>query len=288
MTLKDLEAHFAGALSSSYGREEAHAIFLMAIDHLLGYKRTDYILKKTELLTDRQWLQLKSLLTELQSGKPIQYVLGETVFYGLPFKVNPSVLIPRPETEELVEWVLESTALDAAISTRLRLIDIGTGSGCIAVSLKKNLPAAEVFALDVSQAALDTAKANALLNGVDVTFISADIRQFGSGQKFDVVISNPPYVTLQEKEQMLDHVLDHEPHLALFVSNEDPLIFYEAIADFSWNTLRDMGLLFFEINEYLAKETIELLKAKSFTNIELKKDMQGKDRMIKCSKGTAV
>lgn len=288
MTLKDLELHFDSALSGIYGKEEAHAIFLTAIEHLLGYKRTDYIFKKTALLTDVQLLALKDVLAQLLTGKPLQYVLGETVFYGLPFTVNPSVLIPRPETEELVEWVLESMALERVAGTGLQLMDIGTGSGCIAVSLKKNLPDAEVYALDVSEAALDTAKANALLNNVVVNFIQADIRQFGTGQKFDVVLSNPPYVTVKEKEQMLDHVLAHEPHLALFVSDEDPLVFYAAIADFAWNTLRDMGLLFFEINEHLAKETIELLTAKSFTNIVLRKDMQGKDRMIRCQKLAAL
>lgn len=288
MTLKDLEAHFVGALSKDYGREEAYTIFLMAIEQVLGYQRTAYIGKKAAVLGDEQLFTLNGILNELRLGVPIQYVLGETVFYGLPFKVNPSVLIPRPETEELVEWVLESTALEAAAGSRLRLIDIGTGSGCMAVSLKKNLPAAEVFALDVSEAALDTARANALLNQVDIEFIQADIRQFGTGQKFDLVLSNPPYVRVMEKAQMQDHVLEHEPHLALFVSNEDPLVFYEAIAGFAWNTLRDMGLLFFEINEHLYEETVELLKAKSFTNIELKKDMQGKNRMVKCRKMAAV
>ncbi|ACU04380.1 peptide chain release factor N(5)-glutamine methyltransferase [Pedobacter heparinus] len=288
MRLQDLSAHFNAALSGAYGEEEADAIFLMAIGHVLQYKRTDYILRKTEELDSKELFILQNILTELQSGKPLQYVLGETVFYGLPFKLGPSVLIPRPETEELVAWVLESTALEAVTGAALRLIDIGTGSGCIAISLKKNFPEAEVSALDVSEAAIDIAGSNALLNEVDIKFIQADIREFTTKQKFDVVVSNPPYITLKEKEQMQDHVLNHEPHLALFVSNEAPLVFYEAIADFAWTTLSGRGLLFFEINEHLGKETVELLEAKSFTDIILKKDMQGKDRMIRCRRAAVV
>jgi release factor glutamine methyltransferase len=283
-----MEVHFNAALRGIYGKEEAQAIFLIALDHVLQYKRADFLLKKAEKLSAVPLVELQKILLELQSGKPVQQVIGETVFYGLPFKVSPAVLIPRPETEELVEWILESTGLDQATGSRLRLIDIGTGSGCMAVSLKKHLPSAEVFALDISEDALEVAKANALLNKVSIDFIQADIRQYGSAQRFDVVLSNPPYITLGEKKEMANHVLDHEPHLALFVPDERPLVFYEAIADFAWNSLSDMGLLFFEINEHLAKETIEMLQAKSFTNMELKKDMQGKDRMIKCSKGMVV
>lgn len=282
MKLKDLAGRFADSLAEIYGPDEAHAIFLVAIGSVLQYSRADYLLKKEERLQDGQVTRFQNILTELQGGKPVQYVVGETFFYGMPFKVNPSVLIPRPETEELVEWVIESTALAAVTGSGPRIIDIGTGSGCIAISLKKNLPATEVFAMDISEAAIDLATDNAALNQVDVHFLKADIRDFVTRQKFDVIVSNPPYIRLCEKEQMQNHVLDHEPHLALFVPNEKPLVFYEAIADFAWATLSDFGLLFFEINAELGKETIEMLAAKSFTDIELRKDMQGKDRMIKC------
>lgn len=283
MKLKDFARHFTVVLNDIYSEEETHAIFLIVIEHVFGYNRVAYLLKKEEIPTPEQLINLQKILAELQSGKPVQYVLGETIFYGLHFKVNPSVLIPRPETEELVEWVMESCALADVTGSTLRIMDIGTGSGCIAVSLKKNFAFAEVFAMDISEDAMETASANATLNEVDIHFIKADIREFYSHKKFDVLVSNPPYITLKEKEQMHDNVLAHEPHLALFVSNEKPLVFYEAIADFAWATLSDMGLLFLEINEHLAKETIEMLTIKSFINIELKKDMQGKDRMIKCS-----
>lgn len=282
MKLKDLAGHFADNLGEIYGPDEAQAIFFVAISSVLQYNRVDYLLKKNETLQEEQVTRFEGILAELQSGRPIQYVIGETFFYGLPFKVNPSVLIPRPETEELVEWVIESTALAAVTGSGPRIIDIGTGSGCIAISLKKNLPATEVFALDISKASIEVASANAALNQVDIHFIQADIRDFATRQKFDVIVSNPPYITLREKEKMEDHVLEHEPHSALFVPNEKPLVFYEAIADFAWATLSDFGLLFFEINADMGKETIEMLAAKSFINIELKKDMQGRDRMIKC------
>lgn len=285
MKLQDLATLFNTSLQHIYGEEEAHAIFLIALEAVLGYRRADYLHKKTEPLGNEQLAKLQNILAELETGKPIQYVLGETIFYGLPFKVNPSVLIPRPETEELVAWALESCALATATGSELRMIDIGTGSGCIAISLKKNLPSATVSALDISEAALSVASANAALNEADINFIKADIREFSTNQKFDIVISNPPYITLKEKEQMHNNVLSHEPHLALFVADEKPLEFYESIADFAWQTLSDMGLLFFEINEYLSNETIEMLKLKSFINIELKKDMQSKNRMIKCQRG---
>jgi release factor glutamine methyltransferase len=284
MKLKDLAGQFADSLGKMYGPDEAHAMFFVAIGSVLQYGRADYLLKKEEKLEEGQLIRLQNILTELQNGKPVQYVIGEAFFYGLPFKVSPSVLIPRPETEELVDWVIESTALATATGSGLRIIDIGTGSGCIAVSLKKNLPATAVSALDISDAAINVASANAALNQVDIHFIQADIRDFITPLKFDVIVSNPPYIRLQEKEQMQNHVLDHEPHLALFVPNEKPLVFYEAIADFAWAALSDFGLLFFEINADLGKETVKMLVAKSFINIELRKDMQGKDRMIKCQR----
>ncbi|WP_316814605.1 peptide chain release factor N(5)-glutamine methyltransferase [Pedobacter nyackensis] len=284
MKLKDLAEQFNHSLGDIYGPEEGYAIFLLTIDNVLGYNKSQYLLKREEVLKGEQLDKLHGVLAELKSGKPLQYVLGETEFYGLPYKVSPAVLIPRPETEELVEWVIESCALAETTGSGLRIIDIGTGSGCIAISLKKHLPASRLSALDVSKEAIEVAKANATLNQLDINFINDDIRTFTSNQKFDVIVSNPPYITVREKEDMHNNVLDHEPHLALFVANEKPLEFYEAIADFAWLTLSDMGLLFFEINEHLGKEMIEMLSAKSFVNIELRKDMQGKDRMIRCKK----
>lgn len=221
------------------------------------------------------------ILDELKTGKPIQYILGHTEFYGLTFKVNPSVLIPRPETEELVEWVISSVG-----SWRLavgNLLDIGTGSGCIAISLKKNLPEVHVSAIDISPEALKTAKENAELNDVHVDFIHANIlnEKFDiENSKFEIIISNPPYITLDDKKQMHTNVTDFEPHTALFVPENDPLIFYSAIADFALKNLEKGGLLFFETNENYGEQIVELLTNKSFKNIELRKDMSGRDRMI--------
>lgn len=284
MKLKDAAEVFSKGLTEVYGAEEAHALFLIALNKVSGYSRTDFLMKKEETLPAGQTEKLEAVLAELNTGRPLQYILGETEFYGLRFKVGPAVLIPRPETEELVEWVIKNGALADATGSVLRIIDIGTGSGCIAVSLKKNLPHSEVSALDVSEEAIKIASANAADNQTTVNFINADIRSFSTKQKFDIIVSNPPYITAREKKEMHQNVLAHEPHLALFVANEKPLEFYESIADFAWLCLSDMGLLFFEINEHLAKETIEMLQAKSFINIELRKDMQGKDRTIKCEK----
>ncbi|MFA4868789.1 MAG: peptide chain release factor N(5)-glutamine methyltransferase [Pedobacter sp.] len=286
MKLQDLARKFKEGLHDIYGHDEAESIFLIAIQSVLQYKRADYLLKKAEVLSAEHLSKLQNILSELKTGKPLQYILGETVFYGFPFKVNGSVLIPRPETEELVEWIIESAELADVTGTGLRILDIGTGSGCIAVSLQKSLPNSKVSALDISKEAIEIASTNASLNEVDINFLQADIRTFTTEKKFDLIVSNPPYITQHEKEEMHNNVLEHEPHLALFVADEKPLEFYEAIADFAWLGLSDMGLLFFEINEHLGQETIDMLSSKSFINIELKKDMQGKDRMIKCEKAS--
>lgn len=288
MNLKDLLQHFTIQLRGIYETGEIAAVFYLTAEHISGLSRAGLGIKGDKEVPQMEVQAYESVLKKLKTGIPVQYILGETVFYGLPFKVNPAVLIPRPETEELVEWVLESTTLAAATGTKMRMLDVGTGSGCIAIALKKNLPGYDVFALDVSEAAIETAAANAALNEADIHFINADIRKFGTAQKFDLILSNPPYVTLKEKAGMHENVLAHEPHLALFVADERPLEFYEAIADFAYAHLSDMGLLFFEINENFGKEMIEMLTAKSFKNIELKKDMQGKDRMIRCIRGQAV
>lgn len=288
MNLRQLLQHFTLQLRDIYDAEEIVSIFYLAAGHVSGLSRAKLNLGKDRELTIEETDRYAAILKALESGRPIQYILGETEFYRLPFKVNPAVLIPRPETEELVEWVLESCALTLATGGKMRILDIGTGSGCIAVSLKKNLPGFEVFGLDVSEAAIETANANAILNETDIRFIKADIRKYASKQKFDLMVSNPPYITLKEQTEMHENVLAHEPHLALFVANEKPLEFYEAIADFAQVHLSDMGLLFFEINANLGKETVDMLMAKSFINIELKKDMQGKDRMIRCIKAQPV
>jgi release factor glutamine methyltransferase len=230
----------------------------------------------------------------LKKEKPIQYILGETEFYGLPFLVNVNTLIPRPETEELVEWIIKSTNYEIQ-STKLRILDIGTGSGCIAISLAKNIPNAEVSAIDVSEKALATAKKNAEINKIVVNFINVDILKindlaelptsnFQLPTQFDIIVSNPPYVRNLEKAEIKPNVLEYEPHLALFVEDTDALLFYRKIANLAKENLSENGQLFFEINQYLGKETVELLEDLGFKNIELKKDIYGNDRMIRSTR----
>ncbi|MES2418928.1 MAG: peptide chain release factor N(5)-glutamine methyltransferase [Bacteroidota bacterium] len=283
MKLKTLAIKFTANLQTIYSKEEAHAIFLIVIAKLLQYSKNDYLLRKEEELPKDTLDKLEIVLEKLAQGIPVQYILGETWFYGLPFKVSPAVLIPRPETEELVAWVLEK--IPNSISG-IELLDIGTGSGCIAIALKKQLPKAKITAIDISSEALTIAQQNADFNKVEVTFVRQDIlhtRNELQDTRYDSIVSNPPYITQAEKAEMHQNVLANEPHLALFASQENPLIFYEAIADFASLNLKPEGLLFFEINEYLAQETINLLESKGFNNIELKKDMQGKNRMVCCS-----
>lgn len=295
MKLKALRSTYLTELISIYAEDEIHAIFLLVIEHYLNVNRSFYPLKKEEEVAEENVKLIYSVLEELRIGKPIQYVLGETLFYGLRFNVNEAVLIPRPETEELVAWVIEkvnSFQLSVDSSQPISLLDIGTGSGCIAISLKKSLPQLAVSALDISSEALAVAKQNSLLNAVEITFFQDDILTSHLSNlishisvpntQYSILISNPPYITQNEKEQMHQNVLANEPHLALFVSNERPLIFYEAIADFALKNLAKNGFLFFEINEYLGEETVDMLSNKGFNTIELKKDMQGKNRMICC------
>jgi release factor glutamine methyltransferase len=285
MTLKDLANKFTNSLKAMYEEDEAQAIFLIALAHVTKYNRGAYLLKKEETIAAENLSKLEVILSMLVTGKPIQYITGETTFYGLPFKVNPSVLIPRPETEELVDWILEVCKSNSD-SARENILDIGTGSGCIAISLKKNLATAKVYGLDIAADSLITAKENTVLNDVEVEFIQADILDNQNSNiptPFSIIVSNPPYIKEDEKPAMHHNVLANEPHRALFVSNDKPLVFYEAIADFALKNLAKNGLLFLEINEYLGQQTVDLLNYKGFANIELRKDMQGKDRMIKAN-----
>ena len=207
-------------------------------------------------------------------------MLGKTSFYGLDFEVNPAVLIPRPETEELVDWIIKSNVA-AQASKIIKILDIGTGSGCIAISLAKNIPDAQVFAIDVSAEALATAQKNAEINKVQVTFINKNILETTDlEQQFDIIVSNPPYVRNLEKEEIKKNVLDNEPHLALFVQDNDALIFYRKIAELAQENLSENGQLFFEINQYLGQEMMELLEEMNFKNIELRKDIYGNYRML--------
>jgi release factor glutamine methyltransferase len=282
-TVKDVFTEYRTQLSALYDTQEADAIALTVLKEVTNQTGA-YLKAFPEYHLSVEWQgTMKAILKELSTGKPLQYVLGHTEFYGLPFKVNPSVLIPRPETEELVEWVLKSDLPQTDIS----LLDIGTGSGCIAISLKKNLPNATVWAMDVSADALKTAKENAKLNDVEVNFIEADILNLTHNSQLathnNIIISNPPYVTPTDKDLMHTNVTDFEPHTALFVPQDDPLLFYKAIADLAAKNLVKGGLLFFEINESYGNKTAEMLKEKQFKQVELRKDLSGRDRMIKAA-----
>lgn len=282
MRLKAILENFHSELDDNYGKEEVNSFFDLLMEHFLGLKRIQLVLNPEYVITNEQKELFLDALVELKNNKPIQYIIGETEFYGLPFKVNENTLIPRPETEELVDWVITSFDKQKE-ETQFKILDIGTGSGCISISLAKNLPETNVFALDVSKEALQTAKQNAEMNGVEVVFIHDDIlnTNFSPLAVFDVIVSNPPYVRNLEKVEIKSNVLDNEPHIALFVDDENPLQFYKAICEFAQNNLKDEGVLYFEINEYLGQEMIQLLKEFGFKSIELKKDLFGKDRMIK-------
>jgi release factor glutamine methyltransferase len=279
MTFSDLEKQFSAELSDIYAREEAAMLCFLCVQHRFLWTKASYLLNKQEIISDADKAYFLEILSQLKASKPIQYILGETDFYGRTFLVNPAVLIPRPETEELVKWVLDSVSM-----SNPSILDIGTGSGCIAISLKLEMPEANVVALDISADALTLAKENAALHEATVRFIEKDVllmQPTDLANTFDVVVSNPPYIALSEKDSMKANVLANEPHLALFVPNTNPLIFYERIASIAQEKLNLSGFLFFEINERFGKEVLELLVKRGFKHVELRQDLGGKDRMVK-------
>lgn len=292
MVIKNYKNRFLQALSSLYDEKEVESFFYLTLEKLHQKKRIDLALQPDLSMDETQLSQWETVLTELKTYKPIQYILGETEFYGLPFLVNENVLIPRPETEELVELILVESRKSKVES--LSILDIGTGSGCIPVSLKKNLPSAEVFAIDVSTNALEVAQKNAEINRVEVNFIQTDILKVNdlknlptSNSKlpasFDIIVSNPPYVRNLEKAEINPNVLEFEPHLALFVEDNDALLFYRKITELAKSHLAENGKLYFEINQYLGKETVALVESYGFKNVQLIKDIYGNDRMISAS-----
>ena len=286
-TIKDVFLAFQQQLQTVYDSREIEAVALLVLEELTGMSRTKIKAFPEADIPAEAAEKVESLLHELKTGKPVQYILGSTEFYGLHFLVNPATLIPRPETEELVEWVLGESKKFKIQNSKLSILDIGTGSGCIAISLKKNLQHADVSAVDISPEALKTAKQNAVINDVHIAFIEQDILTDDNSKivnlQPDIIVSNPPYVTLADKLKMHTNVNDFEPHTALFVPDHDPLIFYKAIASYAVEHISDDGLLFFEINEGYGKETVELLSDKGFTDIELRQDMSGRDRMVKAT-----
>lgn len=281
MTLPEIKNLYLEKLEPLYPQTEINSFFYLLLEHHFTIRKVDLALKPE--LMKKQWPEEKfnKALNELLLERPIQYILGTTEFAGLTFKVDENVLIPRPETEELVQWILDTIGS----RRQLKILDIGTGSGCIPVTLALNLPGAEIHALDISEKALSLAQENTNVLGARVNFSALDIL---SAEKlednYDVIVSNPPYVRLSEKSQMRGNVLKHEPEIALYVSDEDPLLFYRKIASLSREALNENGMLFLEINENLAKVTSEMLSKLTFQNIEVKKDLYGKNRMVRAFK----
>ena len=283
MKIKEYRSHFITALTPIYDAGEAESFFYLILEEKQNLRRIDLALTPDLIFSDEDILEWDFIFEQLKLEIPIQYVLGKTSFYGLDLEVNPAVLIPRQETEELVDWIISTAKLENS-DRSLRILDIGTGSGCIAISLAKNIKNATVFAIDVSEDALATAKKNSLSNDVSITFICQDILETVNLQEqFDIIVSNPPYVRNLEKDEIKKNVLDNEPHLALFVADNDALIFYKKIAQLSLKNLLHGGLLYFEINQYLGKEMTELLKNLNFKSVELRKDIYGNDRMTKAT-----
>jgi release factor glutamine methyltransferase len=267
--------YFKEELSSIADEREIISWAYLSIEHLLSYNRSDCIIYADKKITSEISDRIKQIIADLETKKPLQYILGTTEFYGLKFKVNKHTLIPRPETEELVEWILKEEFSSA--------LDIGTGSGCIAITLAKNTNA-KITAIDVSEDALQVAKENARINEVKINFLQQDILQTTSLPKVDIIVSNPPYVLELEKKLMRDNVLEYEPHLALFVSDNDPLFFYKKIGLLAEKSLNCGGKLYFEINEKYGAEILEMLSKIGFVDIKLKKDINDKDRMLKAIK----
>lgn len=281
MRLNDLKILIHQSLNAINDVSEIDALFYRLLDFKLNLSKIDFILKSDTAINTADEQFFKKAISELEQEKPIQYILGETEFYGLTFKVNESTLIPRPETEELVDWILKDNINNDQIS----VLDIGTGTGCIPISLAKNLQNAEVTSMDVSEKAIEVAVKNANLNNVAVYFKHNDVLIYTDASvKYDVIVSNPPYVRNLEKQEIKANVLEYEPHLALFVDDDNALIFYKKIAEFAMRNLKENGALYFEINQYLGKETVDLVMNIGFNTVELRQDLSGNDRMLKASR----
>ncbi|MEY4432313.1 MAG: hypothetical protein RLZZ44_443 [Bacteroidota bacterium] len=278
MTIKQYRDQFIQTLTPIYDREEAACFFYLILEAKHQLKRVDLALQPDLVFSESEIATWNLILEQLKKEIPIQYILGATHFYGSELMVNEHVLIPRTETEELVDWIIQSSKGQS----KLKILDIGTGSGCIAISLAKNLPNATVFAMDVSEKALATAKKNAELNQVSIQFLHQSILETEDlGQEFDIIVSNPPYVRELEKLEIKKNVLENEPHLALFVADNDALIFYRKIAQLAQLNLSVTGQLYFEINQYLGQEMLNLLQQMGFKNTELRQDVYGNNRMTK-------
>jgi release factor glutamine methyltransferase len=280
MRLNDIKQALKKQLAGQFESVELGPILSILIEHVTGWDQVQQVIHKDNTISAAQELAFETAATALLEGRPIQYITGKTWFMGEPYIVNDQVLIPRPETEELVDWVIEYAAIKGKV---LRILDIGTGSGCIAIAIKKALPEAIVSAIDISTSAIKIAAANAATLKADIEFIALDILNtaFLPGQ-YDVIVSNPPYIPMHEMKNMELQVTDHEPNIALFVPDEDPLVFYKAIARLAKVHLSTNGQLFFEIHYDQGDAMIALLDEMHF-HAELRTDLFGKDRMIRAS-----
>jgi len=288
MNIDEFRIDFRQQLVGMYELEEVENLCFLTLEHVLKMNRVEISLSRKMDISTSGLTQLNEVTSRLSRSEPIQYIIGNTEFYGMEFQVNPATLIPRPETEELVEWIVTDKGesfIKSEAQEKLKVLDIGTGSGCIAISLAKNISNTHVEAIDISQDALATAYQNANKNEADVTFYNQNILEVETLEKrYDIIVSNPPYVRMLEKKEMRDNVLSNEPDSALFVTDEDPLVFYRKIGELAFKALEPQGSLYVEINEYLGTETVTLFEKVGFKKVSLRKDMFGKNRMIKASR----
>lgn len=272
--LGDIILFFKKELADTSNSREIFNWAYITINNLFGYDRAKCIVNQNQKISLQQRRKIKRIVSQLKKNKPIQYILEECVFFDLKFKINSSVLIPRPETEELVKWILKDEFKS--------IVDIGTGSGCIAISIAKNKNV-NAHAIDISNASIQLAKKNAEFHGVNINFLNIDILTENINNKVDIVVSNPPYVLKKEKKHMNKNVIDYEPEIAIFVDDNNPFVFYKIIAKKAKKILNRNGKIYFEINESYSAEVIKILKYYGYVNIKLKKDINDRDRMIKAT-----
>ncbi|MFS4417154.1 peptide chain release factor N(5)-glutamine methyltransferase [Maribacter sp. 2307ULW6-5] len=286
MLLREIKRIYHQELDVHYGAPEVSSFFHLLTHHYLGLEKFVLAVQPELVLGKEEETPLFQALSRLKQMEPVQYIIGETEFMDLKFKVNPAVLIPRPETEELVRWVLDDfSSAKTKDAEAAKILDVGTGSGCIAISLAENMADAKVYGMDISEDALAVARSNGELHQVDVHFFKADVLAreptVPAEVVYDCIVSNPPYVRRGEKHEMQPNVLQYEPHGALFVPDQNPLVFYRALATFAKRHLCKKGKLFMEVNQYLAKETLALFVAFGFDQLELRQDMYGNERMLR-------
>ena len=281
--LRNIREDYISTLSGIYDHNELINIFRMLCYEYLGLKPAIAVLSLDESISSSAFERFNFALQELKRNKPVQYIIGKADFFDLSLKVNEDVLIPRPETEELLKWILD----DHSNANALKILDVGTGSGCIAIGLKRNMPSSDISGMDISENALICASENALLCDTEINFLKADILNefhWGTFPEYDIIVSNPPYVRLSEKRLMRSNVLDYEPGTALFVDDDNPMIFYKKLMEFSMDHLMAGGKIYFELNEVTGRELPELAKKYDYSNVEIRTDLRGKLRMARIIK----